>query len=231
MSRPRRYALSSFPQHVVQRGNNRQTTFFVDQDYRCYLDCLHDACTRYDCQIHAYVLMPNHAHVLLTPARPDAITKVMQSVGRRYVRYANDRYRRSGTLWEGRYKACLIDPVQYLLACYRYIEFNPVRANLATHAGDYAWSSYAHHAGIRVDPLVSDHVQYLALGRTDMERQSAYRNLFRLHLPEMLLSAIRATTNQCLVLGNERFKDEVEQALSRRVRPGRAGRPKKDIAI
>lgn len=181
--------------------------------------------------MHAYVLMTNHVHLLLTPYQPNGIAKVMQSIGRRYVRYVNDVYQRSGTLWEGRYKASLIDSEYYLLSCYRYIELNPVRATIVRYPEEYRWSSYAHHVGTRVDPLISDHAQYLALGRTDAERHAAYRDLFRAHLDNAMISTIRSTTNQCLVLGSERFKDEIEQALSRRVRHAKAGRPKKEIAV
>jgi putative transposase len=231
MPRQPRYTLADIPQHVIQRGNNRQATFFTDTDYRTYLDCLTEACSKHDCQVHAYVLMTNHVHLLMTPSRPDGISKAMQSLGRRYVRYVNDVYGRTGTLWEGRYKASLIDSEQYLLTCYRYIELNPVRANMVRHPGEYRWSSYAHHAGDRVDPLLKDHAEYLALGQSDAERQAAYRELFRAHVDDSLISTIRATTNQCLVLGSERFKDEIEQALSRSVRHGKVGRPKKEIAV
>lgn len=231
MPRQPRYALIGIPQHVIQRGNNRQVTFFANEDYRNYLDCLKQACMRHECQVHAYVLMTNHVHLLMTPEQPNSLAKVMQSVGRRYVRYVNDVYRRSGTLREGRYKASLIDTERYLLRCYRYIELNPVRANIVPDPSEYHWSSYAHHVGVHNDSLISDHAQYLALGRTAAERQAAYRDLFRTHLDEPMLSTIRTTTNQCLILGSERFKDQIEQALSRRVRPGKAGRPRKEISV
>lgn len=231
MPRQPRYGLVDIPQHIIQRGNNRQVAFFGEENYLYYLDCLKEACLRHACRLHAYVLMTNHVHLLLSPSRPDAIAKVMQSVGRRYVRYVNDVYRRTGTLWEGRYKASPIDSDHYLLMCYRYIELNPVRKGIVRDPGEYRWSSYAHHAGQRVDPLVSDHARYLALGRTVAQRHAAYRDLFGEHIDPWAISTIRETTNQCLVLGTEEFKDQIEQALSRRVRPGKAGRPRKEISV
>lgn len=228
MPRQTRYGLVGIPQHVVQRGNNRQMTFFAQEDYRYYLACLREACSCHQCQVHAYVLMTNHVHLLLTPLQPNTIAKVMQSVGRRYVRYVNDVHRRSGTLWEGRYRASLIDDENYLLTCCRYIELNPVRASIVCNPGDYRWSSYAHHVGERVDPLVTDHARYLALGQIAAQRYAAYRDLFRVHIDPEAIAKIRETANRCSVLGTERFKDQIEQALSRRVRQGKAGRPRKE---
>lgn len=230
MPRQLRYGLVGIPQHVIQRGNNRQMTFFAGEDNRYYLDCLKDACIRHQCHLHAYVLMTNHVHLLLTPLQPDAIAKVMQSVGRRYVRYVNDVYRRSGTLWEGRYKASLVDDI-YVLTCCRYIELNPVRASIVADPVEYRWSSYSHHIGKQQDALIHEHARYLALGRTSAQRYAVYRGLFRTHLDPVALSSIRQTTNQCLVLGTERFKDEIEQLISRRVRHGKAGRPKKAMSV
>ncbi len=146
MPRQQRYRLPGVPQHVIQRGNNRQVTFFDNMDYRKYLDCLETAGDKYDCAIHAYVLMTNHVHLLMTPSEPDSISKVMQSVGRQYVQYINWSYKRTGTLWEGRYKASPIESERYLLTCYRYIELNPVRAGMVASPADYAWSSYRHNA-------------------------------------------------------------------------------------
>ncbi|MBI3545388.1 MAG: transposase [Gammaproteobacteria bacterium] len=229
MPRQLRYPLCGVPQHVVQRGHNRQATFFTDFDYHYYLDCLLDAAVRHECAVHAYVLMGNHVHLLLTPSTPFGIAKVMQSVGRCYVRYLNDSQRRSGTLWEGRYKACPVDSENYLLACYRYIELNPLRATAIQCLSDYRWSSYPAHALGKRDLLITDHAQYLALGRTACERQAVYAKLFCKPLEEATLAQVRAAIHQCLVLGNERFKDQIELALARKVRPGKAGRPKKEI--
>lgn len=227
MPRPPRYELVGIPQHVIQRGNNRQATFFADEDYRAYLGWLGEAAERHGCAIHAYVLMTNHVHLLLTPQVAGAIGKVMQSLGRRYVQYINASYRRSGTLWEGRYKASLIDSERYLLTCYRYIELNPVRAGMVEEPGQYRWSSYRWHGQGQVDPLIADHGEYWALGRDGNARQVAYRELFRDALDPKAVDDIRAALNQCRLCGSERFTNEIEAALQRRVRPGKAGRPRK----
>lgn len=227
MPRPLRYELAGVPQHVIQRGNNRQPTFFAEDDYAAYLDWLRDAAERLACDVHAYVLMTNHVHLLVTPHHAGAIGKLMQSVGRRYVPYVNAQYRRTGTLWEGRYKASLIDSSGYLLTCYRYLEMNPVRAQMVEHPGDYRWSSYATHAQGRADAVIRDHREYLALGATTDERQQAYRTLFRSRLGAREVDAIRSALNECRVYGSERFKDTIEATLRRRVRRGTPGRPRK----
>jgi len=178
MPRPPRYPLGGVPQHVIQRGNNRQPAFFHQDDFRFYLDCLGEAAAKHSCEIHAYVLMTNHVHLLMTPCQVNGVAKVMQSLGRRYVRHINSTYQRSGTLWEGRYKASLVESEIYLLTCSRYIELNPVRANLVTDPAEYSWSSYQWYALGKSDPLITDHAVYLELGRTDEERRKAYRELF-----------------------------------------------------
>lgn len=231
MPRQPRYSLAGVPQHVIQRGNNRQVTFFSAQDSRYYRECLATAAGKHDCAIHAYVLMTNHVHLLMTPAQPDGIAKVMQSVGRRYVRYINDSYGRTGTLWEGRYKASLIDSERYLLICCRYIELNPVRAGLVGHPAAYPESSYRHHAHGEDNPLITDHPLYQALGETREQRQEAYRALFDGNINARFIKEIRVCTNQCGVLGSDGFKDGVEAMVGRHVRPGKAGRPKKTTTI
>ena len=220
------FTLPGVPQDVIQRGNNRQPTFFTEDDFRFYLECLTAATTTHDCEVHAYVLMTNHVHLLMTPCRTNAIAKVVQSLGRRYVRYINATYRRSGTLWEGRYKASVVESETYLLVCSRYIELNPVRSKLVADPADYPWSSYRWHALGKSNPLITDHSAYLALGPTHEARHQAYWGLVRDRLDPAWLQEIRETVNQCRVLGSERFKDEIEALLSRRVRPGKAGRPK-----
>ncbi len=228
MPRQLRYNLPGIPQHVIQRGNNRQATFFSDEDYMRYLVDLKSASDQHQCEVHAYVLMTNHVHLLMTPHKGDGIAKTMQSLGRRYVVYINQTYRRTGTLWEGRYKAALIDSECYLLTCYRYIELNPVRAEgMVEHPGKYRWSSYRANALGETDELIKPHSRYLALGESPQVRQATYRALFNTHVGEQSLSEIRESLNQCRVLGREIFKDQIEQALARRVRPGKAGRPKK----
>lgn len=219
MARQPRFVLPGHPQHVIQRGNNRLPTFFADEDYRYYLSCLKEALQRYDCTLHAYVLMTNHVHLLLSPSNKEGIGQVLQHLGRRYVRYINHVYRRTGTLWEGRYKSALVDSERYLLTCYRYLELNPVRANMVSHPGDYPWSSYAAHALGHENSLLDDHALYLALGKTTTERQQAYRSLFNGRINKKTLGAIRDSTNKGRVMGDSHFKQEVEVMLMRRVSP------------
>jgi putative transposase len=227
MPRQPRYRIPGLPQHVVQRGNDRQATFYRLPDYYSYKNYLREASARHDCQIHAYVLMTNHVHLLVTPADDDSIPRLMQTLGRRYVRYVNKAYGRTGTLWEGRYKACLVQADRYFLACQRYIELNPVRGGLVAEPGEYAHSSYRHNALGRSDPLVTEHATYKALGHSPAEYRRAYRSLFAADAGPDPTEYIREATNACLVLGNDRFKDQIERVLARSVRPGRAGRPRK----
>lgn len=231
MPRQLRYKLPGVPQHVVQRGNNRQVTFFDDSDYVRYLEDLFEASEKCECELHAYVLMTNHVHLLMTPQREDSIAKVMQSVGRKYVRYINSTYKRSGTLWEGRYKASVVQDDRYLLQCYRYIELNPVRAGMVESPMDYRWSSYAFNAFGQLNELIKPHEQYLALARNEEDRQRAYRELFRHKMDNALLHEIRETTQQCRVLGNERFRNEIEAALQIKATPVTRGRPRKQSEL
>lgn len=219
MARLPRYGLPGQPQHVIQRGNNRSALFATDTDYQFFRDCLVDACSRHACNVHAYVFMTNHVHLLMTPGAEDCIAKVMQSLGRRYVQYFNYTYQRTGTLWEGRYRATPVDTDHYLLTCYRYIELNPVRAGLAGDPRDFRWSSHGANAFGIPDPLVTAHERYRALGREDRERQTAYRALFRERLDGNTLTAIREATNKGWALGNDKFKGEIEDLLRRRARP------------
>ena len=171
------------PAHVVQRGNNRTPCFFQDEDYRFFKTCLEDACRRYRVRVHAYVLMTNHVHLLMTPEDVSGISRVMQSVGRRYVQYVNRSNRRTGTLWEGRHKGSLIDADAYMIACARYIELNPVRAAMAQRPGDYPWSSFRHLAWGEPDTLVEPHPLYRSLGDNDGDRRQAYGSFFESELP------------------------------------------------
>ncbi|OGT02397.1 MAG: transposase [Gallionellales bacterium RBG_16_57_15] len=217
MPRRSRINLAGHPQHVVQRGHNREACFFADEDYLFYLHWLRGGAKKYACDIHAYALMTNHVHLLLTAQRPDAISRLMQSLGRRYAQYVNRVYRRSGSVWEGRYKASLIQAEEYLLTCYRYIELNPVRADMVRDPGEYRWSSYRCHGLGTSNELITDHPLYTALGPDEAERRLAYRALFRAHLEEEALDEIRKAANQGLPLGNDRFRGQVEAALGRRV--------------
>ncbi len=217
MARQPRIVLPGQPHHIVQRGNNRSSVFFADDDYRRYLEWLNEAADKYGCAVHAYVLMTNHVHLLLTPAAEEGIAKTLQTLGRRYVRYINYVYRRTGTLWEGRYKSTVIDNERYLLTCYRYVELNPVRAGMVEGPGDYRWSSYRGNAlGVSV-PLLTPHPLYVALGDNAVEQQMAYRALFTAHIDPEMLTSIRETTNKGWALGSGYFKQEIEAHLGRRV--------------
>ncbi len=226
MARLPRYNLPGQPQHIILRGNNRCVIFSAEEDYRFFLDCLRDAADRHGCAVHAYVLMTNHVHLLMTPERKDGISKALQSLGRRYVQYFNHTQERTGTLWEGRYKSTLIDSENYLLTCYRYIELNPVRARIVAHPRDYPWSSYAWHAEGKFDRLISDDVLYLGLGQKKTERQTAYRALFKAQVSETILAAIRDATNKGWALGNDRFMQKIAVAVGRRAAPLPRGRPR-----
>lgn len=221
MPRQPRPDLAAVPQHVVQRGNDRQACFFEEVDYRTYLTGLRQASQRYGCSVHAYVLMTNHVHLLLTPAASGGVSRMMQWLGRHYVGYVNARYRRTGTLWEGRYKSCLVDTERYLLTCYRYIELNPVRAAMVPTPGEYRWSSYHVNARGMGDPAVSPHLEYLRLGPDAASRQLAYQMLFDEVLTHERITEIRAYLQQQRALGSLRFQHQVEAMLGRcaQVRP------------
>lgn len=227
MARLPRFTLPGQPQHVVVRGNNRTEIFCADADYQYYLEKLLLACHKHACKIHAYVLMTNHVHLLITPQHEAGIGKVMQMLGRYYVQYYNYTYRRSGTLWEGRYKATLIDSEAYLLTCMRYIELNPIRAGMASRPAEYPWSSYHCNALGQHNECVTPHREYLRLGKTEQARQAAYRQLFKHRIPESNLEEIRAATNKAWVLGNDRFKQRIQKQLARRVAPSARGGDRK----
>jgi putative transposase len=227
MPRQARIVLPGVPLHLIQRGNNRQACFYVDDDYQRYLEWLRTYASDNGCAIHAYVLMTNHVHLLLSSATAGGVGGMMKRLGQRYVQYVNRTYQRSGTLWEGRFRSCLTQEESYVMGCYRYIELNPVRAGMVEHPGDYRWSSYRANAQGEADDRVQAHACYQALAPDAGNRQAAYRALFRHQLDDGLVDEIRSATNGNYVLGTSRFQDEVANALGRRVTRGRAGRPKK----
>jgi putative transposase len=206
--RPRIY-IPGVAHHVIQRGNNRQACFGDDADYKAYLNYLKQSATQNDVAIHAFVLMTNHVHMLVTPSDEKALGKMLQTLGRRYVQYFNHKYGRTGTLWEGRYKSTLVQTENYLLTVYRYIELNPVRASMVEHASEYPWSSYRYNAvGLNIE-LITAHREYKKLGKEPEARQKAYRMLFRGRMAEKDLAEIRDCTNKSWVIGDERFKVKV----------------------
>lgn len=229
MARLPRFYLPGQPLHVIQRGNNRDPIFAADADYQFYLRCLQEAAEKHALTVHAYVLMTNHVHLLVTPDTEESLSKTLQSIGRRYVQYFNFTYQRTGTLWEGRYKSTLIDSERYLLTCMRYIEMNPVRADMVAHPGDYPWSSYRANAQGHEDGLLVGHELYQRLGRTEDERQAAYRQLFRAQVAKADVAAIRDATNKGWALGDSLFSAKVEALTARRATPLPRGRPKREV--
>jgi putative transposase len=225
-----RIVLAGHAHHIVQRGNNRQAIFFADQDRRVFLGKLGEALAKEGGALHAYVLMTNHIHLLVTPETDEGIGRLLQSVGRSYVGYVNRMYRRTGTLFEGRFKSTIVDAEGYVLACYRYIEANPVRAKMVDRAADYPWSSHGRNGEGRPDELVREHEVYRALGASPEARLEAYRALFRERLGETLLAELRDATQRGWVPGGERFRQEIEAALGRRLSPPVRGRPRKAAA-
>lgn len=216
MARLPRYVVPGMPQHIVQRGNNRSTVFFEDNDYGFYRYWLRTYAERFKCQIHAYVLMGNHVHLLLTPTERNGMSRFMQCLGRRYVGYVNDRHGRTGGLWEGRYFATIIETERYLLNCYRYVELNPVRAGLVPNPADYLWSSHRSNALGEADGIVVPHDLYRALGRDRTGRLCTYRHLFDDQLSDECLEEIRAATRGGWALGGKHFAEEMAKRSGRR---------------
>ena len=225
MARLPRFFAEGEAQHVIQRGNNRETTFVNQQDFAFYLDCLVRASTEHGLAIHAYVLMSNHVHLLATPEQEASLPKTLQSVGRRYVQYFNHTHGRTGTLWEGRYRATLVESERYLLTCMRYIELNPVRARMVEHPADYPWSSYRTNAQGEPNPLVTAHELYRRLDRSDEGRLAEYRQLFRAQISKGDIDSIRQSTHKAWALGGDRFRDKMERLSGRRAAPLPKGRP------
>ncbi len=227
MARLPRYYIKNQPQQIIQRGIDQQDIFFDDVDYQYYLDCLYAAAYNNDLKIHAYVLMPNQVNLLVSPGEDNSISKTLQSLGRNYVQHFNDNYDNQGALWEGRYRATVLDPSEYLLSCSRYIENSPVRSGLTKNPKAYQWSSYAHNALGKVDECITEHRIYKQLGKTEKERCQAYRELFKTPLTAEELNTISDGTNKGWALGNAKFIKKIERLTNRRASPLPKGRPKK----
>jgi putative transposase len=226
MPRRPRLHLPGFPLHVIQRGNNRGACFFSVADRVAYLDWLQRAAAKLDCAVHAYVLMTNHVHLLVTPGQAGAVSKLMQSLGRRYVQYVNHTYRRSGTLWEGRFLASVVHAESYLLRCMWYIELNPVRAGVVEQPGDYRWSSFGYNGLGKPDQMIREHGIYSALGVNPRVRQEGYRALFPSQLEEGVLAEIREASQAGTLLSDESFRKRIEVAQQQRLTRARRGRPR-----
>ena len=226
MPRRPRIHLPGQPLHIVQRGHNREACFFCEEDYHSYLHWLGAALAGTGCQLHAYALMTNHVHLLLTPPDAGAVPRLMISLGRRYVQYINRSYRRTGTLWDSRYKSSLIHADGYLLACMRYIERNPVRAALVDDPAHYRWTSYRANGLGQPDERLTPHEVYLTLGATNAVRRKAYRELFRAELDAAAVDEIRLALNQNQPLGDSRFYARVARAVGERREARPRGRPR-----
>jgi len=200
----------------VQRGNNRQICFTGAAEFKAFAHWLRAGADKYGVAVHAWVFMTNHVHLLLTPKADDSVSRCMQYLGRHYVPYYNHRHRRSGTLFEGRFRSSIVQTRSYLLACQRYIELNPVRARMVSDPADYAWSSYRGHAFGRGAKMWRPHPEYLSLGGAASAREAAYRRFFGEQFPEQLITDIRAALKTGLVLGDNRFRREVERLTGQR---------------
>lgn len=228
MPRQPRLILPGVAAHIIQRGNDRKACFREPSDYLLYLTHLRELAAKHACSVHAYCLMTNHVHLLVTPSTAQACTGLMRDLGQRFVQYFNKRYARTGTLWEGRYRSSIVESARYVLACYRYIELNPVRAGMTADPAGYDWSSHAENAGYRPQKLVVPHAEFAALAVDVHARDSAYRALFRSEFESSVLKDIRDAANGGYPLGSDSFKAALSVSSSRRIARGKAGRPKKD---
>ena len=225
MTRKPRFFVAGIANHVIQRGNNKEAIFFEEEDYVKYKTILNAAAIKQGVKIHAYVLMTNHIHLLATAESTNGISLMMQQTGRYYVPYINFKYKRTGTLWEGRFKSSLVSDDLYILSCMRYIEMNPVRAYMVKAPQEYIWSSY--HSNVRgaYDSLITEHVSYLGLDNNRKQQQESYRDLFLEHINEKILNDIRNCAQTGTPLGNSKFRKQIEKKLKMKVGYNTRGRP------
>ena len=225
MARLPRLTAPGFPHHVILRGNNRQPIFLSSGDRQLFLDELLESSVKFTIAIHAYVLMDNHVHLLVTPQTHEGLPAMMQAIGRRYVRLFNDSHGRTGTLWEGRYRSTVVQTERYLLACMVYIDLNPVRAGMVGEAREFPWSSHAHYIGLTIDKLVTPHAMYWELGNTPFAREMAYADLVRVGLTRDQQSALTSATLKGWALGDSDFSVGLQKQTTRRVSKLGGGRP------
>ena len=225
MARLPRLTVPGYPHHIIQRGNNRQRIVVDDLDRQRLLDLWHEHALALGVDIHAYVIMDNHFHLLATPHETDSLPLMMQAVGRSYVRYYNLRHGRTGALWEGRYRSNLIESERYLLACMIYIDLNPVRAGMVASPRDFRWSSHRHHIGLASDKLVKQHALYWELGDTPFGREAAYAAMVEDGLDRRTHDELTTSTLKGWALGSDTFISKVQKNTPRRVVKDRAGRP------
>jgi len=229
MPRIPRISIPGVPMHVVQRGNNRQAVFFHERDYTTYLNTLFESAMHYNVSVHAFVCMTNHVHLLVTPWDEHMVSRMIQRLGASYTAAINSTYSRTGSLWEGRFKSSLVDSNRYVLACYRYIELNPVRAGIVRRPADYRWSSYRHNTRSASEYPISAHPEWLAMGASPSSRRRRYAQLVYQRLHDDQIERIRYGTRKGLPTGSSRFRKEIETMLNRRLGEGRRGRPKKGL--
>lgn len=227
MARRPRLISPGLPVHIVQRGNDRMECFREDNDFLLYRTQLSRLCNKFECALHAYCLMTNHVHLLLTPTDAHECAGLMKELSQTYAHYFNRKYNRTGTLWEGRFRSCLVESARYVLACYRYIELNPVRAGLVAYAALYPWSSHAANAGVRDDALITAHGEFSSLGSEAKAQHSVYRSFVEEGLAPAMLADIRAATAGGYPLASAELKSALRLRAGRRVERGRAGRPAK----
>ena len=225
MARLPRLTLAGYPHHVIQRGNNRQVIFKTASDYEYLLNLIEENAKKFAVDVHAYVLMTNHFHLLVTPQTDTALPQMMQAVGRSYVRYFNDLQARTGSLWEGRYRSTLIQTDRYLLACMAYIDLNPVRAGIVGGAADYPWSSHGLYVGTRSDKLITPHALFWDLANTPFGREAAYAEMVQAGVTADQQSALTRSALAGWALGEPHFVDDLQKRTERRVNKGKAGRP------
>ncbi|MDD5291877.1 MAG: transposase [Candidatus Omnitrophica bacterium] len=229
MPRQPRLVISGYPHHIILRGNNRSAIFYNDKDRRFFIECIKESKEKTKSKIYAYCLMTNHVHLLIEPSKKEGLGNMMQSLGRKYVQYINRTHKRTGTLWEGRFKSSVVSKDEYLLTCSRYIELNPVRAKIVKHPIDYVWSSFGFKAEGKQDALLDEDPIYESLGKTLEERQENYKEIFRENISERELSLIRNTTQKGGIFGNEKFLERITESIGRNVFWRARGRPKKSL--
>ena len=229
MARLPRLSFAGLPHHVIQRGHNGQSIFLRPADYQFMLDLLLEYARRFEVAVHAYVLLPNHFHLLLTPSTANGLPQMLQALGRRYVRYFNDAQGRTGTLWDGRYRSTVLQPDLYVLPCMAYMDLNPVRAGLCADAAEYAWSSHGHYIGCQTDRLVTPHAQFWGLGNTPFAREAAYADMVQTGVGQAQHHAMTDATLKGWALGDHVFLQELQKATPLRLSKGQAGRPPRAV--
>lgn len=227
MARLPRLVIPQQLHHIIQKANDAKVIFADEEDYSSFLAWMGEASRLFKVAIHSYVLMPDHLHLLATPSDESGLGKMMQWIGRHYVPYFNSKYQRKGSLWQGRYKATVMEAGRYFLPCSLYVESNPVRSKLVTDALDYPWSSYQHHSGLKTNPLITDHPVYWAMGNTPFQREAAYKEMMAHGLPPAAIEEISNATLKGWLIGSDGYKAEMTKLSARRVEPIRRGRPRK----